>query len=87
MVIAGKHKGKVSKVERVDGDKLFLKWVNEVKKAVKGKGFVKKILPIHISNCMYYNEAEKKASRVGIKIDEKGKRKRFLKRFKKVLID
>jgi len=70
IVIAGKHKGKVSTVEKVQEDKLFLKGVNEVKKAVKGKGFQTKTLPIHVSNCMYYHEKEQKGSRIAVKIDK-----------------
>ncbi len=94
IVIAWKHKGKISTVEKVDGDKLFLKWVNEVKKAVKGQGFVKKTLPIHLSNCMYYDEKNKKPSRIWIKITKKKskdgeiiKRKRYLKKNTDRVID
>jgi large subunit ribosomal protein L24 len=87
IVIAGKHKGKVSTVKKVDGEKVFLDAVNEVKKAVKGKGFQTKTLPIHVSNCMYYNEKEKKGSRIGIQIDKEGKKKRVLKKFTNITID
>lgn len=87
IVIAWKHKGKISTVEKVDDDKIFLKWVNEVKKAVKGQGFVKKTLPIHVSNCMYYDEKNKKGSRIGIQLDKKGKKQRFLKKFKDTVVD
>ena len=87
IVIAGKHKGKVSTIEKVDGEKVFLKGVNEVKKAVKGQGFQTKTLPIHVSNCMYYNEKEKKGSRIWIQVDKKGKKKRVLKKFSDVVVD
>ena len=87
IVIAGKHKWKVSTVERIDAEKVYVKGVNEAKKAVKGQGFVKKTLPIHISNCMYYNEKAKKGSRVGVQIDKKGKKKRVLKSFKDIVLD
>jgi len=87
IVIAGKHKGKVSTIEKVEWEKLFLKGVNEVKRATKGQWFQTKTLPIHISNCMYYTEKEKKWSRIGIQIDKKGKKKRFLKKFSDIVVD
>jgi len=85
IVIAGKHKWKVSVVEKVLENSLFIKWVNEVKKAVKWQWFVKKILPLPISNVMYYYEKEKKPSRIGIQIDEKWKKKRILRKFNVVI--
>ncbi len=76
MVIAGKYKGKVSSIEKVDEDKVRVKEVNEVKRAMKGKGFVKKHLPIHLSNVMYYDEASKKPSKVKIATNKEGKKVR-----------
>jgi len=87
VVIAGKHKGKVTTAEKIDWDKVYLKSVNEVKKAVKWKGFVKKILPIHISNIMYYHAKEKKGSRIGIVETKKGKKQRILKKFTDIVVD
>lgn len=89
MVISGKHKGKVAKVEEViikhEGSReqrlVKLAGVNEAKKAVKGQWFVTKTLPIHISNVMYYSEKDGKPSRVGIVIDKDGAKKRKLKKF------
>lgn len=52
-VIAGKFKGKTSKIVSVDGDLVVVDGINVMKKAVKGKGFVDKIKPIHISNVAY----------------------------------
>jgi len=74
IVIAGKYKGKVSVIEAIAGDKVIVKWVNEVKKAVKGKGFMKKTAPVHVSNIMYYLEAEKKATKIKIAVDKKWKK-------------
>lgn len=79
MVIAGKFKGKSSTVESVSGDKVVVKGINVMKKAVKGQGFVDKIHPIHISNVMLYDEKAKKPSRVGITTDKSGKKTRTLK--------
>ena len=76
MVIAGKYKGKISSIEKTEEDKVWVKEVNEVKRAMKGKGFIKKHLPIHISNVMYYDEATKKPSKVKIAITKEGKKTR-----------
>lgn len=74
MVIAGKYKGKVSSIEKIDEDKVWVKGINEVKRAMKGKGFVKKHLPLHISNVMFYDEASKKPSKVKIATNKEGKK-------------
>jgi len=59
MIISGKFKWKVSAIEKIAGDKVFVKWINEAKRATKGKGFLIKHLPIHVSNVMYYAETRK----------------------------
>jgi large subunit ribosomal protein L24 len=74
MVIAWKYKGKVSSIEKLDENSVWVKEVNEVKRATKWKGFVKKHLPIHVSNVMYYDEASKKPSKVKIAVNKEGKR-------------
>ena len=81
IVVAGKHKGKVSTIEKVDGDYVIVKDVNVVKKAVKGQGFVKKTLPLHVSNIMYYLEKEKKPTRLQIIVEKDGKKKRKSTKF------
>ncbi len=78
-VIAGKYKGKTSKIISVDGDKVIVDGINVMKKAVKGKGFIDKILPINISNVAYFDE-KTGISKVGISIDEKGQKTRTLKK-------
>ncbi len=70
-VIAGKYKGKISSIEEVSEDKVWVKWLNEVKKAVKWKGFIKKHLPINISNVMYYDEVTKKPSKIKVAVEKK----------------
>ncbi len=75
-VIAGKFKWTVSKVDKVEWDRAFVKGVNMVKKAVKGQGFVDKTLPIHISNIMFYCEWCNKPVRVSRTFDEKWKKVR-----------
>lgn len=44
--------------------------VNVMKKAVKGKGFVDKIKPIHISNVAYFDE-KLGISKIGITTNDK----------------
>jgi len=78
IVIAGKHKGKISTIESfAEGDKVYVKGVNEVKRAKKWEWFITKTLPLHISNIMYYSEKDAKATRVAITIT-KGKKTRVL---------
>ena len=80
-VIAGKFKGTVAPVEAIVGDTgVIVKGVNVMKKAVKGKGFIDKILPIHISNVMYYDEKAKAVVKVGTSIDKNGKKSRIAKK-------
>lgn len=79
IVISGKNKGKISTIESVSDDFVYLKDVNVVKKAMKGQGFIKKILPLHISSVMYYLKDKKQATRIGFQIDKKGKKTRIAK--------
>ncbi len=74
IIIAWKYKGKVSSIEKINENKVLVKWVNEVKRAMKWKGFVKKHLPIDISNVMYYDEVSKKPSKVKIAENKEGKK-------------
>lgn len=85
-MIAGKHKWKISTIQSFVGDDLIIvKGVNEVKKAVKGKGFIKKLHPVHISNVMYYVEDKKQASKIKIVADKKWKKTREATKVKLVL--
>lgn len=76
MVITGKYKGKISTIEKIDWNNVWVKEVNEMKKAVKWKGFVKKHLPIDISNVMYYDEVSKKPSKLKVSVNKDGKKTR-----------
>ena len=85
-MIAGKYKGKTSTIQNfVDDNLIIVKWINEVKKAVKGKGFIKKTLPVHVSNVMYYVEDKKKASKIKIITDKKWKKTREATKLKLAL--
>jgi len=83
-VIAGKFKGKISTIVSIEDDMAVVDGVNVMKKAVKGKGFVDKIKPIHISNVAYV-DASGSTSKVGISLDAQGKKVRMLKKSKTVI--
>lgn len=85
IVIAGKAKGSISVIEALDGDMVVVKDVNVVKKAVKGQGFVKKTLPLHISNVAYYLADQKKATKIGVELTKEGKKVRKAKVTGKVI--
>ena len=79
IVIAWKSKGSVSVIEALDGDMVTVKDVNVVKKAVKGQGFVKKTLPLHVSNVAYYLVDQKKATKIWLEITKEGRKVRKAK--------
>ena len=79
-VIAGRFKGSISTIVKVDEDKVYLEGINIVKRAVKGQWFVDRHLPIHISNVMFYCEKCKKPVRLGIKFQDNGKKVRYCKK-------
>jgi len=83
IVIAWKYKGKNSSITQINEDKVWLKDINEVKKAVKWKWFIKKHLPINISNIMYYDETTKKPSKIKIDVNKEWKKVRTLKKTNK----
>ena len=85
IVIAGKHKGSVSSIESVDGEMVTLKDINVVKKAVKWQGFVKKTLPLHVSNVAYYLAEQKKSTKIAFEIGKDGKKVRRAKRTGKII--
>ncbi|MBP8960848.1 50S ribosomal protein L24 [Patescibacteria group bacterium] len=86
-VIAGKDKGKVSKVLRVlnKENQVVVEGVNLVKKNIKRNqnnekgGIIEMEKPIDVSNVMYYNESLGKAIRVGYK-QVNGKKIRICKK-------
>lgn len=85
-MIAWKYKGKISTIQkRVDDDYVIVKGINEMKKAVKGKWFIKKIHPVHISNVMYYVEDKKQATKIKIVADKKWKKTREATKLKLTL--
>ena len=87
IVTTGRDKGKRGTVSlRVDEDHVVVDGVNMVKKHVKPNplkgttgGVVDKTMPIHQSNLAIFNAATGKADRVGIKLQDDGKKVRVYK--------
>ena len=85
IVLTGRDKGKRGTVsQRVDEDHLLVDGINTVKKHVKPNpmkgttgGIVDKTMPIHQSNIAIFNAASGKADRVGIKLQDDGKKIRI----------
>jgi len=87
IVIAGKDKGKRGNVLRVqDNGRVMVDGINIVKKHVRPNpqagetgGIVEQEAALDISNISLYDAASGKASRVGIKVLEDGKKVRVYK--------
>ncbi len=88
IVISGsrKEKGKIGKVIKIlrEKDMLLVEGVNLRSKLIKDdqgkKKRVKTEYPIHVSNVMFFDPKEKKGTRLGYKVDEKGKKTRYTKK-------
>ena len=88
IVIAGKDKGRKGAVLSLkqDGEHLIVEGINTVKKHKKANpntgdrgGIEIKTQPIHRSNVALYNQASGKASRIGIRTLEDGRKVRYFK--------
>lgn len=89
MVIAGKDKGKIGKVVKIlrKNDRIVIEKVNMVKRHVRPNpyrqqpgGIVEKEMPMHVSNVMVVCDACAKATKVGYRYTEDGKKVRFCKK-------
>ena len=88
VVLAGEDKGKTGKVLKVlvEKNRAFVEGVNMVSKSTKPSaknpqgGIVKQEAPIHISNLSLVDPKSGKATRVGIKVTEEGKKVRIAKK-------
>lgn len=94
MVIAGKDKGKISKVLKIlrKHDTMVVEKVNMVKRHVKPNpyrrepgGIVEKEMPIHISNLMVVCSACASPTRVMYRYTEAGKKTRVCKKCNETL--
>ena len=87
VVIAGRDKGRRGDVVRVMKDgRLIVSGINMVKKATRANpntgdrgGIVDREAPIHPSNVAIWNHEEERADRVGIKLEDDGKKVRVFK--------
>lgn len=88
VVLAGEDKGKTGKVLKVlvEKNRALVEGVNMVSKSTKPSaknpqgGIVKQEAPIHISNLSLVDPKSGKATRVGIKLTEDGKKVRIAKK-------
>ena len=88
VVLAGEEKGKTGKVLKVlvEKNRALVEGVNMVSKSTKPSaknpqgGIVKQEAPIHISNLSLIDPKSGKATRVGIKVTEDGKKVRIAKK-------
>jgi len=87
-VISGESRGQEGKVLEVivRKDRAIIEGVNMIKKHTKPNsanpegGIVEQEAPIHISNLMLIDPASKKPTRVGRKLNDKGKLVRYSKK-------
>ena len=88
VVLAGEDKGKTGKVLKVlvEKNRALVEGVNMVSKSTKPSaknpqgGIIKQEAPIHISNLSLVDPKSGKATRVGIKVTEDGKKVRIAKK-------
>ena len=87
VVLSGKDKGRSGTVLEMvtKTDRVLVQGVNMVKRHTKQSqtsegGIIAKEAPIHISNVALADPKDGKATRVGIKTNDDGKRVRFAKR-------
>jgi large subunit ribosomal protein L24 len=87
-VIAGNNKGKKGRVLEIitKTDRAIVEGVNMMKKHTKPNaetpqgGIVEKEAPVHISNLMLFDAKAGSATRVGRRLNDKGKLVRFSKK-------
>ena len=87
VVVSGEDKGKISKVLEVypKNGKILVEGVNMVKRHTRAQGpgqegeIVEKEAPIYAAKVMLWDDENKKASRVGSKLLDSGRKVRILK--------
>ena len=95
MVIAGREKGKTGKVLNVfpSVGKVTVEKLNIIKRHSKPTqkhkqgGILEREAPLSISNVMIYSQGVQKASRVGIKLLDDGRRVRVLRKSPEEILD
>ena len=89
IVISGKDKGKTGKVIRVEPskDRVYVEGVNIIKRHTRPNparpnaqvGMIEREGPVHVSNVALLDPKDRKATRVGTRRTEDGKRMRVTK--------
>jgi len=93
MVVAGREKGKIGAVLKVDGEKLqvIVEKVNFVKRHTRASaknaqgGIVEKEAPLHLSNVMLVCSKCAEPTRIGNRLLEKGKKVRTCQKCGEIL--
>jgi large subunit ribosomal protein L24 len=90
IVISGKDRGKTGKVIRVEPsrDRVYVEGVNIIKRHTRPNparpnaqvGVIEREGPVHVSNVALLDPKDRKATRVGTRRTEDGKRMRVTKR-------
>ncbi len=93
VVISGKDAGKTGRVTRTDPQRrrVYVEGLNMIKrherprsqgdlKNAQAGGIIEKEGPIHVSNVMLLDPKGNKATRIGVRRDDGGKRVRYAKR-------
>src|SRR4051812_18091139 len=90
IVISGKDKGKTGKVIRVEPSRqrIYVEGLNMIKRhqrPVAGRpnmqvGVIEREGPIHVSNVAIFDPKDHKATRIGHKVNDQGKRVRVPRR-------
>src|ERR671915_1949069 len=90
IVISGKDKGKTGRILRVDRarDRVYVEGINIVKRHQRPNparpnaqvGVIEREGPVHVSNIALLDPRDRKATRVGTRRTEGGKRMRVTKR-------
>jgi large subunit ribosomal protein L24 len=85
-VITGKDKGKVGEVIKAfpQENKVLVSGVNEVKRHTKPSktsqgGIITQSKPLNVSNVMFFDKKNNKASKIGCKFLDDGTKKRVIK--------
>lgn len=88
IVISGEHKGQKGRVLEIiiKTQRAIVEGVNLISKHTKPNaespqgGIVKKEAPVHISNLLHVDPSSGKATRIGRRLNDKGKLVRFTKK-------
>ncbi len=99
LITAGKDKGKTGKVIRTEPGRhrVFVEGLNIVKRAQRPRsvkdtqrggeagGIIEKEGPVDVSNVMLIDPSDNKPTRIGVRVNDSGKRERVSKRTGKAL--